>query len=268
MRRLNVCVLGPAALIITAIAIALTPMTSNAAEPVAGSRLPALESSTSASADDATCEISDAAITWGIKESLRSYISGTIANGEWAVSDGATYETPNFGWSTGSGVLDAGEGVIAFDGALRFTGHDGILDTTLSSLELSFDGSTTAHLIFDVSGTTQDGNPVDETGVEFADINIAGIAVTDGRATLNDAPVVLTETGSAAFGTYPAGEALDPITVNFSATESCMPAPKEAVTALARNTAVIVTVGVVVAAGGLVFYVARRRGTKREPTTK
>jgi len=35
MRGLNVCVLGPAALIITAVVIALTPMVGNAAEPSA-----------------------------------------------------------------------------------------------------------------------------------------------------------------------------------------------------------------------------------------
>jgi hypothetical protein len=35
MRGLNVCVLGPAALVITAVVIALTPMVGNAAEPSA-----------------------------------------------------------------------------------------------------------------------------------------------------------------------------------------------------------------------------------------
>jgi hypothetical protein len=260
VRGLNVCVLGPAALIVTAVVIALTPMVGNAAEPDAAADRSATADVTRAAGS--TCEISDATITWGVKESLRSYISGTIANGEWAVSDGATYETPNFSWNAGSGQLAAGNGTLAFDGSLRFIGHDGILDTTLSALELRFDGSTTGHLIFDVSGTTQDGTPVDETGVEFADIDTSGFTVAGGTATLAAAPATLTEAGSAAFGTYPAGEELDPITVTFGATSDCMPAPTALTTLLARNTVVALTVVVVAAAAGLVFYVARRRGRK------
>lgn len=267
MRGLNVCVLGPAALIVTAIVIALTPMVGNAAEPdVADAR--SATTNVTLAAGDSVCQISDAVITWGVKESLRSYISGTIANGEWAVSDGATYETPNFGWAAGAGELDAGSGTLAFDGSLRFMGHDGVLDTTLSGLELRFDGSTTAHLIFDVSGTTQDGTPVDEVGVEFAEIDTSGVTVADGTATLAAAPVLLAEAGSAAFGTYPAGEELDPIAVTFSATSDCMPAHTVPTTLLARNTAVAVAVVTVAAGAGLVFFVARWRGTKRPPLKK
>jgi hypothetical protein len=76
MRGLNVCVLGPAALIVTAVVIALTPLVGNTAEP----------SATMRAAGDETCQVADAEITWGVTESLRSYISGTIASGEWAVA--------------------------------------------------------------------------------------------------------------------------------------------------------------------------------------
>ncbi|WP_010203559.1 HtaA domain-containing protein [Salinibacterium sp. PAMC 21357] len=261
MRRLNVCVLGPAALIVTALAIALTPMTSNAAVPTDAVPNAVVPNA----AEGTTCQVTDAAITWGVKESLRSYISGTIANGEWAVSDGAIYETPNFSWSEGAGELVDGSGALAFDGSIRFMGHDGILDTTLSGLELRFNGSTTAQLVFDVSGTTQDGTPVDENAVDFATIDTSGIAVAAGKATLTAAPVSLTEAGSDAFGTYPAGEEFDPITVTFSATNDCLPAPTAAVTTLERNTVVVIAVGAVTAAAGLIFFVTRWRGTKRIP---
>jgi hypothetical protein len=254
VRRLSVCVLGPAALLITTIALALTPLVDTAAAPTVPT------SNTNSAAGDTTCLVSDAAITWGVKESLRSYISGTIAHGDWAVSDGARYETPNFGWSQGSGQLDNGRGILAFDGTIRFTGHDGILDTKLSALEIVFDGSTTAHLIFDVSGTTQDGIPVDESRVTFADIDTTELTVTGGSATLTTAPVTLTEAGSAAFGTYPAGEQLDPITVVFSASSDCIPAPQAVNPALARNTIVVIVVLAITAAAGIVFFVSRRRG--------
>jgi|GEM_PF-1282605 len=264
MRRLSVCLLGPAALVVTAIAIALTPMTSNAAVPAAvGAPYPHSEETlagVSVAADSEICDVTDAVISWGVKESLRSYISGTIANGEWAVSDGATYETPNFGWTTGAGQLDAGEGTIAFEGSLRFMGHDGILDTTLSGLEIVFDASTTATLVFDVSGTTQEGLPVNAQNVDFATIDVSDIVVENGSALLADAPVTLTEAGSEAFGTYPPDAEFDPITVSFSATPECMPEPRLRDPVLARNLVVMASVVALVWGIGVVFYVSRRRG--------
>ncbi|EAR24904.1 conserved secreted protein [marine actinobacterium PHSC20C1] len=263
MRGLNVCVLGPAALIVTAVIIALTPLVGTAAATDAAGMRPATNDATLA-VDAATCQISDAEIIWGVKESLRSYISGTIANGEWAVSDGATYETPDFGWAAGSGQLDDGNGSLTFDGTLRFTGHDGILDTTLTNLSIVFDGSTTAILVLDVFGTTQDGTPVDESGVEFVSIDISDIDVADGTARLDAAQTMLTEDGSAAFGTYPAGEKFDPLSLKFSATADCMPQPQPPVTALARNLMVSAGVLVVALGAGVVFLVTRRRGTSSE----
>ncbi|TQO20595.1 Htaa protein [Rhodoglobus vestalii] len=266
MRRLSVCVLGPAALIVTALAIALTPLVGNAAEPDAADATSRAANLTLA--EGSVCPVSDAEITWGVKESLRSYISGTIANGEWEVSDGASYKTPNFGWSEGTGQLDSGRGTIAFDGSLRFTGHDGILDTTLTGLEIVFDATATAHLVFDVFGTTQEGTPVDEVGVEFADIDTSGLTVAAGTATLEFAPAVLTEQGSTAFGTYPAGEELDPITVTFSATSDCMPAPQAANSDLERNAYVVVAVSALTIGAGVVYFVTRSRGSKLGPHKK
>jgi len=270
MRRLTACTLAPAALLATAILIALTPMTSNAAvatsDHAATGTTTAVPSSVWASdtltaAEASTCAVTDAAITWGVKESLRSYISGTIANGEWVVSDGATYDTPYFGWTAGTGTLDRGSGTLGFDGSLRFTGHDGILDTTLTALEIAFDGSTTARVVFDVTGTTQDGVPVDEQAVDFATIDIAALSVVDGVAELVAAPVVLTEAGSTAFGTYPAGEEFDPIALTFTANDQCMPQP--GTSAVERNLVILIAVVAIAVCIGVVYLVARRRGTLR-----
>jgi hypothetical protein len=168
------------------------------------------------------CAVDDATLTWGFKESFRSYISGTIANGEWTVADGATYETPNFGFSGGTGSYD---GTIAFAGSIRFTGHGGILDTTVANPELRFDGGT-AKLYLDVRGTTQEGEQIDERGVEFATIDLSGHRETDkGKVSIVDAPATLTGDGAVAFGTYESGEALDPITVTFTTGANCVAAP-------------------------------------------
>ena len=55
------------------------------------------------------------------------------------------------------------DSTIAFAGAIRFTGHGGILDTTVANPVIKWSGGT-GTLYLDVSGTTQEGDPVDESG--------------------------------------------------------------------------------------------------------
>ena len=170
-----------------------------------------------------SCTISDATLTWGFKESFRAYITSTIANGEWTVADGASYETPEFSWS-GAGSLDpeTETGDLAFDGSVRFTGHGGALDTTIANprVVLSADGAV---LLLDVSGTTQDGSAVDSRSVEFATLDLSAVAPEEADGTLvwSAVPAVLTEAGAAAFGTYEAGEALDPVTLVIALPSEC-----------------------------------------------
>jgi hypothetical protein len=218
----------------------------------------------------ASCTVDDATMTWGFKESFRSYISGTIANGEWTVEDGATYSTPSFGWTGGAGELTGATGVVAFTGSITFTGHGGVLNTTVANPQLRFDGSDSATLLLDVSGTTQEGVPVDERAVEFATIDLDG-AVQGENVALTSSPAVLTEAGAAAFGTYEAGEQLDPISAvlpGAAACEAALSAPGDR----PNVTQVLTVVGVIFAAIVLVvvasavlvvMLLARRR--KRAP---
>jgi hypothetical protein len=184
----------------------------------------------------AGCVVDDATITWGFKESFRAYISGSIANGEWTVADGATYAVPNFGWSAGTGGYDAetGEGLLAFAGSIAFTGHAGVLNTTVANPQLRFVDSDTALLLLDISGTTQDGVAVDNKAVEFAELDLSGVLENEqGAVSITAAPATLTEAGAAAFGTYPAGEELDPVTVAFTTAADCaLPAEEEAAPAV------------------------------------
>jgi hypothetical protein len=197
------------------------------------------------------CSVSDATLTWGFKESFRSYISGTIANGEWTVDGGATYETPNFGFSNGTGSYDSS---ITFDGSIRFTGHGGILDTTVANPELQIEGDS-AKLYLDVRGTTQEGAEIDERGVEFATVDLTGhLGSDDGHVSIADAPAILTAEGAAAFGTYESGETLDPLTVSFTVAEECVPAPTPV------WLFVVPAVLVLLAAAAVIFV--RRRGTQ------
>ena len=182
---------------------------------------------------DAACVVEDAAITWGFKESFRSYVSGSIANGEWSVSGGAEYETPDFHFVGGTGVLDnrAAAGTIEFPGAITFTGHGGILSTTIANPVIEFrDGGVL--LFADVSGTTQDGAEVDQQAVEFVSLDVAEASgnerSTDSLA-ITGIPATLTDAGAAAFGTYRAGEPFDPVTLELTFDGDCtIPADKAA----------------------------------------
>jgi len=171
-----------------------------------------------AAAEQVGCPVDTASLTWGFKESFRSYISGSIANGEWTVADGATYEVPNFGWSDGTGSYDAEGGLVEFAGSVNFTGHGGVLNTTIANPQISFVDENTAILILDISGTTQDGAAVDQQDVEFVEIDLSGaVEEADGTITVTDAPTTLTAAGAAAFGTYPEGEAFDAISLTIAA---------------------------------------------------
>ncbi len=177
-----------------------------------------------------SCDVTDATLTWGFKEAFRSYVSGAIAHGEWSVADGASYETPSFSWSDGTGNHDpeSGQGSLSFTGSVNFTGHGGVLNTTVSNPQLRFDGGDTATLLLDVTGDTRDGVAVNALEVEFATIDLSGVqlASADGEYEITSAPAVLTAEGSSAFGTYEAGAELDPITVTWSTDPACAgPAP-------------------------------------------
>lgn len=213
----------------------LVPTTANAA--------PTLAETTASN----ICTVTSGELSWGVKERFRSYISGTIANGSWDVADGATYETPLFGWANPTGEIDAdtGEGIITFAGSIHFTGHDGVLDMTLAnpSIELRSDG--TARLLLDAKSNDREGNlKLDEQQANFAKLDeVPLFDPATGEYVFTDTPGVLTAEGATAFGDfYSSGEEIDPISlsVQFSACEGAaadnQPVEEEEVIAPAPET--------------------------------
>jgi len=166
------------------------------------------------------CFVEAASLDWGFKESFRTYLEG-IAAGGWELTD-VTYAYPEFAWSTGEGAVDADTltGLVAYGGAIRFTGHQGALDTTLSNARVELAGDT-GYLVFDVSGTTQDGAAVTAAGVRLAEFAVPDLAIGPEGLVLDALPATLTEAGAAAFGTYEAGEALDPVSAVLPVADDC-----------------------------------------------
>lgn len=226
---------------VTLIAAALTLAAPIAAHAVT-THSPGARAAGAASAPGSTCTITDATATWGVKESFRSYISGSIAKGAWEPFGGVGYETPSFTFTGGTGTFDpaTGSGAVAFPGGIRFTGHGGLLDTTVQNvaIEMSPDGG---RMLLDLASVSMesalagDSTAVETPQVPFVTVDLAGLSVdaADGSLTLatTDAATAITAEGYAAFGNYETGTAFDPITL--SATGTCpevtpTPAPEQA----------------------------------------
>ncbi len=56
---------------------------------------------------------------------------------------------------------------MTFHGSVRFTGHDGILDTTIADPVVRIAADGTATVLLDVSGPTMEGDQVDLSDVDF-----------------------------------------------------------------------------------------------------
>ena len=174
------------------------------------------------------CAVEDVSITWGFKESFRSYISSSIPNGSWEVYGDVGYEIPEFTFTGSSGFLapDRSLGEVGFTGGIVFSGHDGILETSLQNPELVVTGPREATLVLDVTGDTMEEVSVNQQNVDFASVTWDGswetVDADQGVWRVVDAEVTLTQVGSEAFGTYPAGEVLDPMSFTLSLTPGCL----------------------------------------------
>ncbi|MDQ1130895.1 hypothetical protein QE381_003023 [Microbacterium sp. SORGH_AS 888] len=189
------------------------------------------------------CTVTDASIDWGFKESFRSYISGSIAHGEWTVSDGAAYKTPVFQWRGGSGTVDAAamSGQVDFTGTVTFTGHDGLLHTTVGNPRIRLVDAEHAQLLMDVSGLTMDDalagrtdKVVTVTAVPFVALDLSQGQVTreGDTITAKGVPTTITPDGFAAFPNYPVGTAFDPIDFTITVSDcAALALPEEDATA-------------------------------------
>lgn len=226
-----------------------------------------------ASASSADCVVTEGAFSWGFKESFRAYISGSIANGEWTTEGGIDYVTPSFGSDALSGdlQLDTVSGELAVDGSMRFTGHDGILDTTIADPVLQFDGSDRLVIVVDVTGTTQDFVEVSALDVAFVtgDLSAAEWRVDGDLLVIDQVPLVLTDEGAEAFGTYPAGEAFDPLNLRLTTTPDCA---EQAIAARQGGSGLLVSLlvvgAVVLAVAGSVLVHLRLRAAKRRAAAR
>ena len=96
--------------------------------------------------------VSGASLTWGVRESFRTYVTGPIANGSITAS-GVSGSGP-WTWGGGRGQFNTAKslGGAAFGGSVHFTGHSGTLDLTIASPRVQVDGPSSGTLFATVTG--------------------------------------------------------------------------------------------------------------------
>lgn len=175
----------------------------------------------------AECAVTSAELRWGVKDSFRNYISGSIANGEWTTENGARYDTPTFIWDSGAGAfaptLDSG--AVAFTGDVHFTGHDDVMRLDISNPEIEFTGPDSARLVLAIGSTDIEGAEPTYERVDVAHIDLSGYETPDAAILMiEEAPVRLTAEGATAmngeYGSYVSGELVAPVSLTI-ATSGC-----------------------------------------------
>ncbi|MFK0294435.1 HtaA domain-containing protein [Streptomyces sp. NPDC090442] len=187
-----------------------------------GGLLP-LTTATTAWAEQRT--VSGGRLDWAVKSSFQAYVTGPIAQGSWGLSQGAaTVGANRFRFHSATGDYDPTTGALTagFSGAVRFTGHrkpDGgfELDLTISRPQVVVSGGSGtlyADLTSKAKGT---GKVTTAARVPLASLNLGGVDTRGGGSpiALNNVPATLTSQGARAFaGYYPAGTALDPVSLS------------------------------------------------------
>lgn len=196
------------------------------ATPTAAHAAPVLANDAETVAEQ--CQVDAATLGWGMKESFRAYIAGSIANGSWETGPGVSYVPPSlsdsgavepgtdlFEWSTGSGEMSSTleGGTVSFTGNVFFSGHDGALSLNIGDPAIEFTDAETAYLLLHI-GEAAAGEVVPQ--VRAAKIELAGAVESAGESlTVAGAPAILTAEGAEAFnggfGNYVSGDEMDPI---------------------------------------------------------
>ncbi|PSJ27693.1 Htaa domain protein [Streptosporangium nondiastaticum] len=168
-------------------------------------------------------EFTGAAVDWGVRRTFREYVTGSIAQGSWKLTDGAQDGGALFRFPAGKGTYDEAARTLdaAFTGTVRFTGNH--LDLTLSGVKVTAkDGRGT--LAADVAS----GGGEPRRNVPLVTFDTSGLKEKDGLAAVTEAPAELTAEGAEAFaGMYRKGEAMDPVSlaVPLSAEAKLPPLP-------------------------------------------
>ncbi len=158
---------------------------------------------------------------WGVKASFREYVTGPIAQGSIDLSGaGRSGSQFIFGQSQSVGALSE-LGDVNYGGAVRFLGHQGILNVALQNPRVTITSPSSAIVSVEVGGTR----------INMASVNLSAATKTQTDTTLSysNAPATLLPAGQSVFSFqgdtfYRAGTALDPISFSVGGVAEEAPA--------------------------------------------
>ena len=186
-------------------------VSNNPAQPVCVPVTPTREVQEQGASDGT---IKSANLGWGVRDSFRNYVRGGIANGSWELN-GTSYSSDAFNWSNGTGTFKNGKGSISFSGSVRFTGHHGILDTTIANPRLEINGNS-GTLYATMNSNDPSGKATNYGEVALLKVDLSGLQSSADAVSVNGAATTLTAEGAKAFaGFYDAGKDMAPL--SFSA---------------------------------------------------
>src|SRR5699024_2748259 len=154
--------------------------------------------------------VSDATLSWGVRDSFRSYVEGPIAHGQITTS-GVTESGAGYDFTGGAGLADpeAGTAAVSFPGSVHFQGHESsdpgvyILDMLIENVQVEVAGPDEMYLVADLTSRPFESmtEPSDlETHADVRLVSVAADAATADGALLvaAGAAAALTEDGSLA----------------------------------------------------------------------
>ena len=189
---------------------------------------------------DLTYSVDSGAVKWGVKQSFRNYLKSPIAQGDWVLSDGATFEGSERGadgkfvWpiAADGAAVSATGATASGTGDVLMHGHHDVLNTTVSNPTVEINGT---------AGTLKMDYRAKKVETFVPDAPFEWVEGTQALAvsfTLDEAPnfeqdgTVTVTTGATSiddgFGEafadmYSATDEMDPITLVLDVSSTCEP---------------------------------------------
>lgn len=174
----------------------------------------------SADIDPTKTRVTSGTLQWGVRQSFTTYIRSAVAGGGWTTSGGVSWNGSTFVFPARGGLYDtaARTGELHYGGTISFSGHDDVLQLTMSNPSIVVNGNR-ASLYLTVRSTSMEGVTKDHGRVHFANLSLSNVRSSNQALSFTTSSAVLTPAGADAFaGFYEAGTELAPLTVSVNLT--------------------------------------------------
>ena len=185
----------------------------------------------------ASQSLQDASVDWGVKSSFRKYITGPVAGGSQELTGATSNADGSYHFTAAEGTVEAdGSYHVKFTGSsVKYTGHHGVLEVTISDLELVIkDGQGSLYANISerpYNGNTTPNPPVQHDHTLIGTFDASSLKNEGGQLTLaaSDATKVKlsTEATSVFAGFYQAGQELDALAFSAKLVTKQAPAPEK-----------------------------------------